>query len=71
MIMEHKCPHCGSVMIEYDGDECEHDWDSYFVDWDCHCEDCGRDFIISEAFTLRSCIVAKDDEELEKLLEQE
>lgn len=71
MIMEHKCPHCGSTDIEYRGREEQLDYDSFFAEFDCVCNECDNEFIISEAYTLRSRIIAKDENELERLLEQE
>ena len=71
MIMKQKCPYCGSEMMEYDDDDGQYDCDSYLVAWDCHCEDCGKSFIVSEAYTLSSRIIAKDNDELEELLERE
>lgn len=69
--MEEKCPKCGSSAIEYrtyDDDP----WGEQIVrTWDgCVCEN-GHEFIISEVFTLTSRIVAKDDDELNRLIMKE
>lgn len=72
MIMDEKCPHCGSENIETDVDREEPNTSTEtIVNYDCHCYDCGEDFIMSDVLTVTSRIVAKDNDELDELIEQE
>lgn len=71
MIMKLKCPHCGSEnLVEMDPD---YEWDSdteCIVTWDARCE-CGKTFIVSEIAETTSRIVAKDSDDLDRLIEKE
>lgn len=72
MIMDQKCPHCGAENLEfYESDD---EWVSEnecIRRWDVRCEKCGQGFIISEVLTVTSRLVAKDDAELDELIEKE
>ena len=72
MIMEEKCPHCGSENIQMDVDDEEYNTSTEtIVTWDCHCFGCGKDFIMSDVVTVTSRLVAKDNDELDRLIEEE
>jgi len=71
MIMDEKCPYCGSddyepIDWDDDCDCCELDSRRDYV-----CNSCGEEFIVSKEYRLYSCIVAKDDNELDELLKKE
>lgn len=71
MIMESKCPHCGTEAIEFGTPE--YDWYSdreCICNWDARCENDHR-FIISEVLTTTSRLVAKDSDDLDRLIEEE
>lgn len=72
MIMDLKCPHCGSESIaELDPD---YDWDNNeecVVTWDGRCGNCDKTFIVSEIVKTTSRLVAKDSEDLDRLILEE
>lgn len=72
MMMDLKCPRCGSENVaEMDPD---YDWDSSdecIVTWDVKCGGCGKTFIVSEVVKTISRIVAKDSDDLDRLIEEE
>lgn len=71
MIMESKCPHCGSEAIEFESPDYEWDMDKECIcTWDAVCEN-GHEFIISEILTVTSRLVAKDSDDLERLIDEE
>ena len=71
MIMEQKCPYCGSVSLKMDVDDDE--WsgnDAFIRAWSCTCEN-GHRFIMSEVLTVTSRLVATDQDELDRLIAEE
>lgn len=72
MIMEEKCPHCDSKNLKMTVDDEEHNSPTEkIVTWSCHCFGCGKDFIMSDVVTVTSRLVARDQEELDKLIDEE
>ena len=70
MIMDNKCPYCGSEAINF-GSPDEDWWGEELVSrWDARCEN-GHEFIVSEVRSLTSRIVAKDEDDLERLITEE
>ena len=72
MIMKQRCPFCGSEDVAFSRPE--YDWecaDRCIILWDGKCGDCGEDFISSEVCTVESRLIAKDNDELEGLIERE
>lgn len=71
MIMELRCPHCGSeAIVEQDPD---YEWqtgDECIINWDCRCEN-DHHFIVSEIVRTTSRLVAKDHNDLERLIDEE
>lgn len=71
MMMKEKCPICGSESLDYGSYEDEVVSDVETIrEWHPCC-DKGHEFIISEVLTVTSRIVAKDDNELDELIEKE
>ena len=72
MIMDEKCPYCNSENLRMDvKDEEPNTSTETIVTWDCHCFGCGKDFIMSDVVTVTSRLVAKDYEDLDRLIELE
>lgn len=72
MIMELKCPRCKSESIALM--DPDYDWDSdteCIVTWDAVCGDCKKKFIVSEIVKTTSRLVAKDSDDLDRLVEEE
>lgn len=69
--MDLKCPHCGTEeLVKQDP---EYGWQSVhecIVEWDCVCKN-GHDFVISEILRTTSRLVAKDWDEMERLITEE
>ena len=71
MIMKSACPHCDSESIVFDAPEYEWFSDTECIcTWDGHCDN-GHDFIISEVLNVTSRLVAKDSDDLDRLVEEE
>ena len=72
MLMETKCPHCGceNIVMDVDREECVSDTEM-IVNFDCRCGNCKKTFIISEVRAVTSRIVAKDNDELDELIDKE
>ena len=71
MIMENNCPHCGSYsIVQMDPDYDWQDDDECVVVWDCKC-DHDHDYIVSEIVKVTSRLVAKDHDDLERLIDEE
>lgn len=72
MMMEQKCPHCGSERLDFWSSDDEPVSDTEIIRrWDVRCESCGKGFIVSEVLTVTSRLVAKDDAELDELIKKE
>ena len=70
MIMDLKCPFCGSEALDM-GSPDEDFWgDDMISKWHVRC-DKGHKFIVSDVNTLTSRLVAKDEEDLERLILEE
>lgn len=70
MIMDLKCPHCGSESLDM-GSPDEEWWGEDMVSkWYVRCDN-GHRFIVSDVNTLTSRLVAKDNEDLERLILEE
>ena len=71
MMMQQECPYCNSKSLHfYDKDD---EWvsdDSCIRTWKVKC-DRNHEFIISEVLMVTSRLVAKDDDELDKLIKEE
>lgn len=71
MIMKERCPICGSKNLDYGMYEDEPVSNTETIrEWHPCCEN-GHEFIISEVLTVTSRLVAKDDEELDRLIKEE
>lgn len=70
MIMDEKCPYCGSEEIEFVEHDVLYECGQVIVTWKCRCSE-GHEFIASEVYTLASRLIAKDDDELDRLIEEE
>ena len=71
MIMECKCPHCGGENFEMEIDREENTDELTMIrQWNCHCA-CGETFIISDVQQVTSRLVAKDLDDLERLIFEE
>ena len=73
MTADWACPHCG-----YDnGSEIlgsDQMWDSedtLIVTSTCRCDECGKEYVVSEVLAVSSRLVAKDHDELVRLIEEE
>lgn len=72
MMMDNKCPYCGSSTIEMWTNDDEWVSDTQFIsDITGECYDCKKRFIISEVRTVTSRLVAKDQNELDALIVKE
>ena len=72
MMMEQKCPYCGSERLDFWSSDDEPVSDTETISqWDVRCEKCGERFIVSEVLTVTSRLVAKDDRELNELIKKE
>ena len=72
MIMNEACPNCGSEDVTCeDQKKNEGTCDSVIREFVYVCSDCGEHFIMSEVLSVTSRLVAKDYNELEKLIDAE
>ena len=71
MIMELRCPECGSeAIVEQDPDYEWQSGDECIINWNCRCEN-DHYFIVSEIVRTTSRLVAKDHDDLERLIDEE
>ena len=72
MIMNEECPYCGSEDVSCeDQTKNEGTCDSVIREFVYVCSDCGEHFIMSEVLSVTSRIVAKDYNDLDRLIEIE
>lgn len=70
MIMDLKCPYCGSDHLNMGSPDEEWWGDDLLSRWHARCDN-GHEFIVSEYNELVSRLVAKDDEDLSRLADEE
>lgn len=71
MIMQEACPICGSENLRMNVSDDEYSGSDDLIRlWDCVCGN-GHEFIISEVLTVTSRLVAKDPNDLERLILEE
>ena len=72
MMMDSRCPYCDSIDISYK--EMDRDWvseEDCIVTNEGRCWECDKHFIVSEVVSVPSRIVAKDRDELDRLVKEE
>ena len=70
MMMEEKCPFCGSEDIEFVEHDVLYECGQVIVTWRCRCSG-DHEFVASEVYDVTSRLIAKDNDDLDRLIEEE